>query len=231
MGPAAPVAAARAPTAGPGCRPAKPASRRRLPAAAWGPQPWWRCAVLRLNKWNQHQQQARLPALRQLTPGPACATVPLCHPQAKLAKLRRELLEPSGGGGGGAGAGFDVQKGAAAAAAGDGGGAAGGVWGLNSAAAWLGWLGWLGGQLLPAAAAGACVAGGTSKVRRRCCLSAGGGQALRGRGCGGSPAGGCGWWQGDAGAAGPSPAAESWPDTPRPTPPASPRPTPLPPAA
>lgn len=30
--------------------------------------------------------------------------------KAKLAKLRRELLEPSGGGGGGGGAGFDVQK-------------------------------------------------------------------------------------------------------------------------
>ena len=32
--------------------------------------------------------------------------------KAKLAKLRRDLLEPSGGGGGGGGAGFDVQKGA-----------------------------------------------------------------------------------------------------------------------
>jgi ribosome-interacting GTPase 1 len=34
------------------------------------------------------------------------------NPQAKLAKLRRELLEPSGGSGGGAakGDGFDVNK-------------------------------------------------------------------------------------------------------------------------
>jgi uncharacterized protein len=30
--------------------------------------------------------------------------------KAKLAKLRRELLTPSGGGGGGGGAGFDVAR-------------------------------------------------------------------------------------------------------------------------
>lgn len=42
-----------------------------------------------------------------MLPGASCVAT-----QAKLAKLRRELLEPSGGGGGGGGAGFDVQKGA-----------------------------------------------------------------------------------------------------------------------
>lgn len=42
-----------------------------------------------------------------MLPGASCVAM-----QAKLAKLRRELLEPSGGGGGGGGAGFDVQKGA-----------------------------------------------------------------------------------------------------------------------
>ena len=38
------------------------------------------------------------------------ATVPSVLQKAKLAKLRRELLEPSGGGGGGKGDGFDVNK-------------------------------------------------------------------------------------------------------------------------
>lgn len=34
----------------------------------------------------------------------------LCLLKSRLAKLKRELLEPSGGGGGGAGEGFDVAK-------------------------------------------------------------------------------------------------------------------------
>lgn len=41
-----------------------------------------------------------------------CRLAPPDALQAKLAKLRRDLLEPSGGGGGATGAGFDVQKGA-----------------------------------------------------------------------------------------------------------------------
>lgn len=34
----------------------------------------------------------------------------LCQLKSRLAKLKRELLEPSGGGGGGTGEGFDVAK-------------------------------------------------------------------------------------------------------------------------
>lgn len=34
----------------------------------------------------------------------------LCLLKSRLAKLKRELLEPSGGGGGGTGEGFDVAK-------------------------------------------------------------------------------------------------------------------------
>ena len=43
-------------------------------------------------------------------------TSPFPGVQAKLAKLRRELLEPSGSGGGATGAGFDVQEAAGGAA-------------------------------------------------------------------------------------------------------------------